>query len=242
MDLPANEGRGFFVFESVKTSRVSDEIVAQVYQMIMDGRLGPGDRLVPEVEMAEQMGVSRASVREALSILESQGIVERKKSGGTYIRRYSLQATIDALSAGPKSDKEMFSDFMEARELLELSVLKLAVARGDQRTYRLVESAIKLMEEVIAKGGSAVEADILFHQAIAACAQNAVLVNLVKTLNSMLQDMREKTLAYPGRLPECLEEHRRLYQAVRSQDLKKAREEMTIHFQKVKDILDTISI
>lgn len=230
------------MFASVKTSRVSDEIVAQIHQMLMDGRLGPGDRLVPEVEMAEQMGVSRASVREALSILESQGIVERRKSGGTYIRRYSLQATIDALSACPKSDKEMFSDFIEARELLELSVLKLAVDRGDQRTYRLVESALKVMEEVIAKGASAVEADILFHQAIAACAQNAVLVSLVKTLNSMLQDMREKTLAYPGRLPECLEEHRNIYEAVRSRDLKRARQEMINHFNKVKDILNTMSI
>lgn len=85
------------MFQSIKAMRVSDQIVNQIQCMVVENKLADGQKLPNETELSQQFGVSRASVREALSILEAKGVLERHKSGGTFVCRYCLEKILAAI-------------------------------------------------------------------------------------------------------------------------------------------------
>lgn len=228
------------MFKNIRTSRVSDKIVAQIKQLVLEEKLNAGDKLPPEPELAEQFSVSRTSVREALSILESQGIVERKKSEGTIIKRFSMLKLFESIVMGPKSDFDMFLDLMEARKLVEVSLLRFVVDRYDPEGAHRVEMALHMMEKEVCHGYTGVDSDILFHLNLAACANNQVLISIVKSISDMLTETRSKTLQVPGRLKICLEEHRLIWEAVQNKDLQLAQERMLAHLNCVIKIASSI--
>ena len=85
-------------FKPIKTRRIYEEIVDQLKMMIIQGNLKPGDKLPSERELSEQLGVSRSSVREALSALEAMSILDIRSGEGTFVRETSQSATIEPLA------------------------------------------------------------------------------------------------------------------------------------------------
>lgn len=224
------------MFQNIKSMRVSDQIVGQIQVQIMEGKLAEGEKLPSEPELAQQFGVSRASVREALSMLESKGVVERHKNGGTFLCKYCLEKILAAIDIPRKLDSELFEDLYEAREIIEIKVAELACERADELDFIKIEKTLGMMRESIEKGDSGIKSDILFHQCIAMATKNQVIAGIIRSLNTMLEDMRVKTLAYPGRLEKCLEEHSAIYLAIRSRDAKLCSELMEKHFGAVANI------
>jgi len=224
------------LFQNIRPVRVSDQIVNQIQCQIVDGRLEEGQRLPTENELAQQFGVSRTSVREALSILESKGIVERHKNGGTFLCRCCLEKILSAIDIVRKPDSKMFEDLYEAREIFEIKVAELACQRADKLDLMKMERTLDMMQESIRKGDSGIEADILFHQCIAMATKNQVIAGMVRSLGMTLKGMRIKTLAYPGRLEKCLQEHRAICDAIRQRDQKLCGELMRQHFSAVAKI------
>ncbi|MDI6711071.1 MAG: FadR/GntR family transcriptional regulator [Bacillota bacterium] len=225
------------MFESVKATRISDQIVAQLRRLVLEGKLKPGQRLPTETELAEKFEVSRASVREALSVLESEGLVERRKNEGTFLRRYSLNRVLSAVEFPRKLDHELFADLVEAREKLELQIVELAAQRADDLDLLRIERTLEMMEKDLAAGRSGIEADILFHQCLAAATKNQVLAGLVRSIGRMMQETRARTLVVPGRLAACLEEHRAIYEAVRDHDAERGCRLIQEHLNRVREIL-----
>ena len=78
-------------FQAVKVPRVSDSIVAQIEGMILEGLLKPGEKLPPERELAERLDVSRPSLREAIVVLESRGLLQSRRGGGTFVRDVTVR-------------------------------------------------------------------------------------------------------------------------------------------------------
>src|SRR2546425_10979753 len=107
------------MFQRVRVSRVSEEVVRQVQEAIFSGTLGPGDRLPPERELAEQFGLSRMSVRDALRTLESNGLVEIKvgSSGGAFIRETNFHPFPETLSSMLRSKKANILERSEERRV-----------------------------------------------------------------------------------------------------------------------------
>src|SRR2546430_5335224 len=103
----------------IKSTRIYEEIVRQVKQLIADGRLKSGDRLPPERELAEKFVVSRTSVREALLALESLGLIEIRPGEGTFVRQVSIDALVAPLALVMTSQREAIGELFEARRLLE---------------------------------------------------------------------------------------------------------------------------
>ena len=227
------------VFESVKVTRLSDQIVTQLHRLILEGKLRPGQRLPTETELAEKLAVSRASVREALSVLESQGVVERRKNG-TFLRRYSLKRVLDAVEFPRRLDRELFADLVEAREKLELQIVELAAARADELDLLRIERTLAMMEEDLAAGRNGIESDILFHQCLGIATKNQVLAGIARSIGRMMQDTRARTLSIPGRLAACLQEHRAIYEAVRDRDAARGRRLLQEHLDRVREILSSL--
>lgn len=230
------------MFQNIRSNRLSDEIVSQIQKLILEQKLKPGDRLPPEIELADQFSVSRASVREAFSILETQGLIERRKSGGTSVKHFSVPKVLESIIFSPKLDRDMFQDFMEARQIIEIHILSLAVERAEPEDIRRVESTLLMMENDIIEGNNGVESDILFHQSLAACTKNQVLISIIKSISDMLRETRSKTLQVPGRLQVCLQEHRQILDALRNKDVVLAQKRMFTHLTRVVEISSDIFV
>jgi len=228
------------VFESVKTTRISDQIAAQVRRLLLEGKLTPGQRLPTENELAEQFAVSRTSVREALSVLESEGLVERHKNGGTFMRKYSLKQVLSSFQFPPKMDHELFADLVEVREWLEVQIVKLASERAEDEDLLRIQRTLEMMEQDIAAGNSGVESDVLFHQCLAIATKNQILAGLVLSIGQMMKDTRARTLSVPGRLEACLAEHKAIYEAVREHDTERGCRLIREHLAIVREILNTL--
>ena len=206
----------------------------------MDGKLEQGDKLPGETELSLQFGVSRASVREALSILESHGIVERHKNGGTFLCKLCLEKILEEIDLPRKPDAEMFEELYEARKLIEINTAELACTRADEFDFSKMEKTIEMMQESLETGDSGIEADILFHQCIAAATKNTVLAGIIQSMGNMLKERRKVTLMYQGRLEACLEEHRNIYHAIRERDVTRCTALLEEHFNAVETIRKAI--
>src|SRR5439155_4866644 len=128
----ADEPQGARAMEvaPIKSTRIYQEIVRQVKQMIAEGRLESGDQLPAERELAEKFVVGRSSVREALRALESLGLVEIRPGEGTFVREVSVESLIEPLALVMASQREAIGELFEARRMIEPALAALAARRA----------------------------------------------------------------------------------------------------------------
>ena len=171
-----------------------------------------------EIQMADEMGVSRTPVREAIRKLEMEGFVVMIPRRGTYVSNmsikdindvYEIRISLDTLAAGLAAER--ISD----EELEEL-----------QRLLVKVGNAIE--ENDMAK---VVEADIEFHDVLYKASRNERLRNIINNLREQITVIRGVSMRYPGRLKDTQEEHRRLVESIAARDVEKSQEAARIHLE-----------
>ena len=155
------------MLKAVKRTRIPEEIVSQVLQLVRDGAIKPGDRLPPERELAQQLNVSRASVREAMRLMDIQGLVIIRPGAGTYITEDTVEVIVQAFSTLLSGPTSAARDIFEMRLILEPQVVSLAAKRASDADVRRMEGILLQQEEDIINGGTGVESDSEFHFAIA---------------------------------------------------------------------------
>lgn len=224
-------------FKPIKTKKISDKIIEQIKQMIAEGKLKPGDKLVSERELAERMQVSRASVREALTALELMGLIEIRPGEGTHIKKTTGNDIITPLSMILFMEKDSHEDVLEVRKVLEVSCARMAAARRTQSELEDMEKALALMEKSISNKELGAEADVKFHFSVAVASHNTLLVRLMNTVSDSikenLRENRELLFATVGTPERLVAEHFAIYQAIRDKDSKKAAEHMYYHLDRV---------
>jgi GntR family transcriptional regulator, transcriptional repressor for pyruvate dehydrogenase complex len=207
----------------------ADQVVRHVAELIERGELKPGHRLPPERELAENLGVSRPTVRAGLHALAAMGVTESRQGAGTFITEGPPR-----LGAGPLSFLAALHGFtrdqiFEARKVLEVGAAGLAAERG------LSDRLAPMAEEVTGMFASLTEPqtflvhDVRFHRAVAAASANPVLTALVEMVSSLVYETRRVSVERALDLKESAEMHRRIYQAIRDRDPERARAEMTRH-------------
>lgn len=217
----------------IKSTRIYEEIVRQVKQMIAEGRLRSGDRLPPERDLAEKFVVSRTSVREALRALESLGLIEIRPGEGTFIREVSIDALVEPLALLMTSQREAIGELFEARRLLEPALAALAAARA---THDEIQEMNRILEEQageIAAGRTGLGQDAAFHAAIGAAANNRAITRIAHAIMDLLTQSREESLNTPGRPRRSHQDHRRILAAIRAHDERAARQAMLDHLEAV---------
>lgn len=211
--------------------RVSDQIVSQIQHMIVEGKLSVGQRLPNETELSRQFGVSRTSVREALSILESEGVVERHKNGGTFLCKCSLEKILSAVDIPHECDSELFGDLKETRAVVESRIGELACRRADRLDLEKIARALDLMRQSVGRGESGRKADLLFHQCIAMASKNQVLAGIARSLGIAEEKIAAEIAPGSAVRPESPEEHRAIYEAIRDRDPEKCSALIQKHFE-----------
>lgn len=205
------------------------EQVAQRLRAFIDAqRLKPGDRLMSERDLAERLGVSRTSVRQALTALKVMGLVEIRHGDGVYLLRTGgeLIPSLAAEIAGSEVDHPMI---WEVREGIEVQAARLAAARRGDADLAAMRTALVEMEASIAAGGDGIEGDRAFHRAVVAAAGNPLLRELTEQLADAIDRTSEASLTHVGRPPVSLGGHRAILRAIECGDEAAAAEQMRRH-------------
>lgn len=224
-------------FKPIKTKKIYEEVIEQIKELISEGTLSPGDRLISERELAVKLGVGRSAVREAFRSLETMGLIEIRPGEGTFIREASPHKLIEPLAMAILMDKRNNYDILEVRKILEVGTAGLAAERRTDEELSKIEAALRQMTVNVKEGLFGDEADLAFHQAIAEAAHNPILIKLWYTIgDSMHQAMkvaRQKFFLTIGTPERLIDEHQKIYQAIKAKDSSKASEYMFDHLVKV---------
>jgi GntR family transcriptional regulator, transcriptional repressor for pyruvate dehydrogenase complex len=200
---------------------------------VLETGLRPGDRLPGERDLAAQLGVSRASVRQATVALEVQGLIEVRHGCGTFLR----VADVEALPMGQMLDrKRRLPDILDAREALEVKLAELAAQRRTGEDLAAMRDALAFMADEIASGGIGERGDALFHRAVADSARAALIVEMYGMLGEDIAVSRRESLSQVGRPEASHAQHGRIIATIEQGDPAAAAEAMRVHLRAVRDV------
>ncbi len=189
-------------FDSYKPLR--ELVLEALREAILNGTLQPRERLM-EIQLAEELGVSRTPIREALRKLEQEGFIIMIPRKGAYVSDFSLRdledtfevrRSLEGLSAELCAERATEEEISEMERLLEQKAL--AISAND-------------MEKLL-------EVDTAFHELLYQCSRNKRLINTLSILREQIERFRSASLQYPGRMTRSLEEHRAIFAAIRARD------------------------
>ncbi len=225
------------MLKTIKIKRITEEIVTQIRDYIAQGELQAGDRLPSEREMAQQLGVSRPTVREALQVLEHTGFVEILQGSGTYIKDITKQKLTDPLQILVDGSDKRYKEVYEFRTAIECWAVGLAAERIEPEQLVRLEEIIDRMKARRAEKAPVDELDAEFHLAIARSCHNGIYYHVVKTLLHLLTQVTRishKELFISDEDQVCLlDDHEAIYNAIADGDPSKARELMAFHLNRV---------
>ena len=221
----------------VSRTRLYEQVAAQITDWIASQGLRPGDRLPPERELAVRLGVSRATLSQALVALEVVGEVTVRHGDGTIVseeagRRDSARSIADAIRA----HADRIPEVIETRDALETKLAALAAERRTEDDLAAIDDALAFMARDVEAGGRGVEGDERFHGAVTAAGHSPLLAAMMRTISELIAETRLESLSQPGRPLASLEGHRRIADAIRSGDPAAAAAAMHAHVELVSDV------
>ena len=219
--------------QNLEGKRLHEAIVQRFHALIQQGTLEHGAKLPAERILAEQLKVSRGSVREAIRTLELQGLVVSKHGSGTFIDTQSLSAVATLMTSSLGASDAQLHDIFEVRHLLEPQLAALAAQRATPEDVERLASILVEQQQQIIEGETGVDADTEFHFALATSTHNTALVKVVSAVEDVLRQSRDQSLQQPGRPQRSLESHREILEMVRTGDHTGARSAMEHHLTAV---------
>lgn len=214
--------------------RLYEQIVEQLVEHIRAQSLGPGDRLPPERELAQAIGVSRASLAQALVALEVVGLVRVRHGEGVIILRQVDSG--DTLLDAVRTHQDSLPDVIDARSALETRLAALAARRRTDEDLRAIDDALDLMDRQVAAGDRGLDGDRAFHEAVTRAGHSRLLARLMTEISELILETRIESLSQPDRPRTSLENHRAIADAIRHQDPIAAAMAMADHIELVSDV------
>lgn len=210
--------------------RLYEQVLDRLRQYVTENGLRAGDRLPPERDLAQRLGVSRASVKQAIVVLEVQGLVEARHGGGTYLVRDSLD--VEPVEKMVERRRRL-PDVLEAREALETKLAELAAERRTDEDLDAMRRALDHMAREMGEGGHGVEGDRLFHAAVTAAAHSSLLAEFMRSISDQIAESRTESLRQPGRPTRSLAQHRAILDAIADRRPTRAAAAMRRHVRTV---------
>ncbi len=223
-------------FTSVKRQKAYLQIVEQIIESIRNGTFGTGDRLPSVRDLETKFGVSRPTVREALSALELSGIIEVRNGQGAFV----VNSSRDLGQRDPfeLDQGESVAEVLEVRLVLEPEAARLAARRATEEDLEALARILQGLRTTIADGKPAINYDIQFHLAIARASQNAVIYKIMQLVTDYLnqglwRSLRAQAWARKDLGPTYLNQHDRTLEAIRLRDTEAAMASMRAHLRQV---------
>lgn len=226
-------GSDIMAFQPIKPKKVSLQIAEQIRASILAGEFKPGDKLPPERELAEMFAVSRPSVREALNMLASSGLVEAYQGGGTVVKSLVELTQGSPLAALIKAERARALDVIEVRKGMESWTAYYAAERALPDDLRNLEQIVAGMERNLSGMQSSEDLDANFHILIAKATHNIVWLHLMQTIFDAMKEFQQTVwrAVYLTTDDHLLlyRHHLRIFEAIKAKNTEEARQAMLEH-------------
>ena len=228
---------GDSLFATIGTKdRLVDRVVSEIQTLIVEGRLQPGTQLPPERELAEQLGVSRTVVREAVHILMAKGLLETRPGVGTIVREMTRAQVVEPISLLVKlrdGDTD-FEDLHQVRSILEVEIAGLAALQATPGDISSLKQLMAEMEANVDNADTFAALDTDFHQVLANMTHNPILVLIAAVIRDL---MAEYILVVTRRIEprrQVIPYHRQIVDEVAAKDVEGARQAMRGHLVQIR--------
>jgi GntR family transcriptional repressor for pyruvate dehydrogenase complex len=224
-------------YQPIERQKVYELIADQLLRRISARQLHPGDSLPTERELTQAFRAGRSSVREALRMLESKGVIENRGNGTFVVAGYAnpLNSSVQLLLS---LDQATMLDVYELRRILECEAAGLAAERHTDAHIALMDAAIDEMATALesadaSRGARYIDADLRFHLAIAEATRNGVVLHTMDALRGVIRRALMSIFLVPDSAERSFEQHRTIRTAIAARDSAAAREAMRAHLVRV---------
>jgi DNA-binding FadR family transcriptional regulator len=216
----------------VKVSNLTDQVTKELNRRIAEGEFALGSRLPTEQDLSADFGVSRTVVREAISRLKSEGLVETRQGAGAFVAKSKLGVPFRI--ATDSESLQVTAEILELRLAVEAEAAALAAERADRSQLKAIRDALHAVAAAVARGGDGLDEEMLFHRSIVKAAGNRHYIELAQFLERHARHQIEITGGRPariGRVKQAQLAHEEIYKAIAAHDADAARRRARAHFQ-----------
>jgi len=223
------------MYTRVHSGRLYQQIVEQIERRVLNGDIRHGDRLPTERELAEQFGVSRTAVREAMKALAQKGLIQVRPGRGTFVIDGTSQAMRHSLSLMMMlGQADAIGSLVEVREILEPEIAARAALRATDADIATLRDAVAAMDATLDDPDMFIAADHAFHRTLAEGTQNLIILNLIDSIVNLLQEQRKRISLVRGGIERGQYHHKQILEAVVRRDPGAAREAMLAHLHQIR--------
>ena len=230
-------------FQKVHAEKLSRSVIRQIELLILRGILRPGERLPAERELSDRLGVSRPSLRDALSDLQDRGLLISRPGAGVFVADVLGSAFSSALIALFAAHDEAVFDYIAFRRDLEALAAERAARLGTDPDLAVIATIFAKMETAHQKRDPADEAqlDAEFHMAIIEASHNVIMLHMMRSMFDLLRQgvFYNRQMMFKNRLTRdnLLDQHRAIHLAIQSRDERAARAAVSAHLDYVEQAL-----
>lgn len=224
-----------FIFETIKSNRISQSIVEQIRGAILDGEIKIGDQLPPEKDLAKHFGVSKSSLREAYRVLETYGLIEIRQgmSGGAFVKEVDIKTVKDSLVNYFFFQNPGLNEYTQTRIFIEPEIVKICAEKATEEDIKSLEALIQEMEQEPEGENFMSDLDSAFHKKLVDITGNKILSLLVESVQIALINIKRIVHTDKAFLDMVCQGHRKIVAAIRQQDPDQAAIAMVDHIKEV---------
>jgi GntR family transcriptional repressor for pyruvate dehydrogenase complex len=217
-----------------------ETVVQYLEQLIADSGLKPGEKLPSERELVEKTGVSRTIMREALRVLEAQGVLSIFPGKGVYVRRLGIQTVVDPMQRLVREEHIRFEHLIAARFVLEPELVRIASQAVNDDILAQLKNDLALMRKNVGNSERFLVVDQNFHEHLAVATQNPVFVIMMKPIIASFLHFAEILANAPSAPELAIERHQEIINAMQAHDAEAACQAMKIHLEEVEQQFRTM--
>lgn len=226
------------MIEPIRKTRVAEEIADRIRVLILDGTFPAGQPLPGERQLAARFGVSRGSIRDALRVLETIGLLVTRHGQGTFPQELDVDRLVAPLASILSYRHDLEDELLDVRRMFEPAVARVAAARVTEEDLAALQRILDAQRRKLRTGQSAIVEDTAFHEVLARATRNRVVVSIMATLNDLLVESRKLALKQEGRPGRSMHGHEAVVAALRERNAEAAATAMREHIDQIATLVD----
>ncbi|MCM3708049.1 MULTISPECIES: FadR/GntR family transcriptional regulator [Cytobacillus] len=221
----------------IERKKISAQVLDQLKEMIKEGKFPPNKPMPSENELAERFGVSRAPVREALSVLSASGIIESRQGGRSFVKEVNMADMLGSLAIEYIPVEQVF-ELLEMRMVMETQAAAIAALRRDEDDLEVMKGALAQFEITLTNPEAVGDqADVNFHKHLITATKNRFMIQVMENIDDLYRKAiafsLQKNVGLPAKREQVFQEHMSIFKAIQEQDEKRATKAMRVHLENV---------
>jgi GntR family transcriptional repressor for pyruvate dehydrogenase complex len=227
-----------FNLDPIRKRSIAEEISERILKLLRDRKLHPGDKLPPERELADMLGVSRPSLREALRALSLMNIIEIRHGDGTYVSSLDPDQLFDHLEFVFDLDESTLVQLFEARKVVEVGCVALAATHITSDELALLDSIVAQSAATVEDADAFLAADLALHKVVIEASNNPMLIRFMASISQLGMVSRRITGSSAAVRKQSIQDHRAIVAALKAGNPEAASQAMLEHLNNVEKSLE----